>query len=246
VSDGDTRAVTPVDAIARRRWTRALLLVAVLGTGAALARWSGLPDLLHLDGFRRLTEAIHGYGAWAPAVYITGYVVAKLSFFPALPLTLLGGLVFGPLWGTLYASVAATLGASVAFLAARYAVRGLVEGWLARSPRLARLDEAVAKHGWRILMITRLVPLFPFTLQNFAYGVTRIHFGVYVAVSWVCMLPGTFAYALAASAFAEGDDPRHVLGYLGVAAVMLVALSLVPAWIGRRSRVAAALELRRP
>ena len=218
----------------------------MLGTAAVLARWSGLAELLHLDGLRRFKEAIQSYGAWAPAVYIAGYVAAKLSFFPALPLTLLGGLVFGPAWGALYASVAATLGAAIAFLAARYAVRGLVEGWLARSPRLARLDEAVAQHGWRILMITRLVPLFPFTLQNFAYGVTRIHFGVYVGVSWVCMLPGTFAYTLAISALADGDDPRRMLGYLGAAAVMLVALSLVPAWIGRRSRVAAALTLRRP
>ena len=146
----------------------------------------------------------------------------------------------------MYVSVAATLGAALAFLAARYAVRGLVEGWLARSPRLARLDAAVAQHGWRILMITRLVPLFPFTLQNFAYGVTRIHFGLYVAVSWVCMLPATFAYTLAASAFAEGDDSGRMLASLGGAAILLVALSLVPAWIGHRSRAAAALPLRQP
>jgi uncharacterized membrane protein YdjX (TVP38/TMEM64 family) len=238
--------VAPVDALARRRYARALLLVAVVGASAMLVRWSGLADLLHLDGLRRFKEAIESYGAWAPVVFIAGYVVAKLSFFPALPMTLLGGLVFGPFWGTMYVSVAATLGAALAFLAARYAVRGLVEGWLARSRRLARLDEAVAQHGWRILMITRLVPLFPFTLQNFAYGVTRIHFGVYVCVSWVCMLPATFAYTLAASAFAEGDDSGHMLAYLGGAAILLVALSLVPTWIGRRSRVAAALELRRP
>ena len=235
-----------MDALARRRWARAVLLVAVVGAGAVLARWSGLADLLHLDGLRRFKVAIQSYGAWAPVVFITGYVVAKLSFFPALPMTLLGGLVFGPFWGTVYVSVAATLGAALAFLAARYAVRGLVEGWLARSPRLARLDEAVAQHGWRILMITRLVPLFPFTLQNFAYGVTRIHFGVYVSVSWVCMLPATFAYTLAASAIAEGDDSGRMLASLGGAAILLVTLSLVPAWIGRRSRAAAALQLRRP
>ena len=98
-----------------------------------------------------------------------------------------------------------------------------------------------------MLVVTRLVPLFPFALQNFAYGVTRIGFGVYVGVTWVCILPGTFAYTLAASAFAEGDgDPRRTLASLGAAAVLLVALSLIPAWLGRRSRAAAALELRAP
>lgn len=237
--------MAPLDAVARRRWSRALLLVAALGGGALLARWAGLGDLLNLDGLRRFRDWIHGYGAWAPVVFIAGYVVAKLCFFPALPLTLLGGIAFGPLRGTIYVSIAATLGASLAFLAARYALRGLVEDWIARSPRLARLDAAVAQYGWRILMVTRLVPLFPFTLQNFAYGLTRIHFGVYVGVSWVCMLPATIAYTLAASALAEGDrDPGRLLASLGVAAVILVALSLLPAWLGRRSRAAAALGLR--
>jgi len=235
-----------MDAVAPgRSWTRALVIVAALVLGAAVARWAGLGDLLHVDGLRRFRDWIHGYGAWAPAVFIAGYVVAKLCFFPALPLTLLGGIAFGPLWGTLYVSIAATLGASLAFLIARYALRGLVAGWIARSPRLLRLDQAVATYGWRILMVTRLVPLFPFTLQNFAYGLTRIHFGVYVAVSWVCMLPGTAAYTLAASALTDPDrDPGRMLGYLGVAALILVGLSLLPAWLGRRSRAAAALELR--
>jgi hypothetical protein len=59
-------------------------------------------------------------------------------------------------------------------------------------------------------------------------------------------LPATFAYTLAASAFAEGDDPWHVLASLGGAAILLGALSLVPAWIGHRSRAAAALDLRQP
>jgi len=234
-------------AVARSRWARALLLVALLAAGAVLARSSGAGDLVHLDGLRRFKEWIQGYGAWAPVVFIAGYVLLKLCFVPALPLTLLGGLAFGPLWGTVYVSVAATLGAALAFLAARYALRALVEGWVAASPRLTRLDALVAQHGWRMLVVTRLVPLFPFALQNFAYGVTRIGFGVYVAVTWVCILPATFAYTLAASAFAEGDgDPRRTLAYLGAAAVLLVALSLIPAWLGRPSRAAAALPLRSP
>ena len=235
--------MAPMDSVARRRWARALLLVAVLATGALIARWAGLGDLVHLEGIRRFRDWIHGYGAWAPVVFIAGYVVAKLCFVPALPLTLLGGIAFGPLWGTAYVSVAATIGAAVAFLAARYAFHGVVEGWLERSPRLARLDAAVAAHGWRILMVTRLVPLFPFTLQNFAYGLTRIGFGTYVAISWVCMLPATAAYTFAASALAEGDrDPSRMLAHIGTAAAVLVALSILPAWLARRSRAAAALQ----
>ena len=229
----------------RPLWARALAVAAVLVVAAAVARWAGLGDLLHVDGLRRFRDWIHGYGAWAPAVFIAGYLVAKLCLFPALPLTLLGGIAFGPLRGTLYVSIAATLGASIAFLIARYALRGLVAGWIARTPRLLRLDAAVATYGWRILMVTRLVPLFPFTLQNFAYGLTRIHFGVYVAVSWVCMLPSTAAYTLAASTLTDPDaEPGQMLAHLGAAAVVLVGLSLLPAWLGRRGRAGAVLELR--
>jgi uncharacterized membrane protein YdjX (TVP38/TMEM64 family) len=170
-------------------------------------------------------------------VFILGYAVAELFFVPALPLTLLGGLAFGPLRGTLYVSVGATAGAALAFLAARYAARGLVEGWIARSPRLRRLDAAVTRHGWRILMLTRLIPLFPFNLQNFAYGLTRIRFVPYVLLTWVCILPATAAFTLAGDALAEGGGaPRRVLGGLAVAGVLIVAVSLIPRWLMARSR----------
>jgi uncharacterized membrane protein YdjX (TVP38/TMEM64 family) len=221
--------------------------VAALLGGAALLAWgSGLGEHLSLDGATRLSRRIEDLGAWGPAAYVAGYVLLKLAFVPALPLTVLGGLAFGPWRGTAYVSLAATLGAAAAFLIARHALRGLVEGWVARHPRLGRIDAAVAEHGWRILVVTRLVPLFPYNLQNYAYGLTRIGFWPYVLISWACMLPGTVAYVLAGGALAEGGrDPRRMLLYLGGAAVLLVAASLLPRWLARRSRAAGALLGRR-
>ncbi len=91
-------------------------------------------------------------------------------------------------------------------------------------------------------MITRLVPIFPFNVQNFAYGLTRIPFWTYVGMTWLCILPGTVAYVLAVSAVpASGNDPRRLVGYLGVAGILLVALSLLPRWLRRRSRIAGEL-----
>jgi uncharacterized membrane protein YdjX (TVP38/TMEM64 family) len=172
------------------------------------------------------SSQVQGWGGWRPA----------------LPLTLLGGLAFGPLWGVVYVSVAATLSAALAFLVARYVARGPVERRIARHPRLARIDAAVAEHGWRILMITRLVPLFPFNVQNFAYGLTRIPFWTYVGMTWLCILPGTVAYVLAASALPAGaNDPRRLVGYLGIAGILLLALSWLPRWLKQRSRMAGEL-----
>lgn len=218
-----------------------LLIVVGMAAALLLARQAGLGELLSVDGLERLRRAVEAWGTVAPLVFVAGYAVAELFFVPALPLTLLGGLVFGPLWGTVYVSAGATLGAALAFGVARHALRGTIERWIAGSPRLSRLDEAVAAHGWRILVVTRLVPLFPFNLQNFAYGLTRIRFATFVGLSWLCMLPGTAAYTLAAGALGEGGrDPRRTAAYLAAAGILLVAVSLLPRWIGRRAPAARA------
>lgn len=218
------------------------LALLAIGLGVAvLLGWSlGLHDWVRPERLARLREGIDARGAWGPVLYVVGYVVAELVFVPALPLTLLGGLAFGPVWGTVYVSIASTLAAALAFLVARHLARGMVERWLKESPRLARIDAAVERHGWRILMITRLVPLFPFNLQNFAYGLTRIPFWTYVGVSWVCMLPATVAFTLAGGALSAGS-PRGTLWTLAGAALLIVLVSLAPRWLTRRSRLAGEL-----
>jgi len=223
----------------RTRWIRPVLILVVLVAGVILARALGVTDFLRLENLARVKKTIAGYGAAGPLFYIAGYVLAVVFFVPGLPITLLGGLAFGPVWGTVYVSIAATIGAGLAFLVARYGLRGMVERWVRSSPRLARMDAAVARDGWRIVMITRLVPLFPFNLQNYAYGLTRIGFWTYLLTSWICMLPGTAAYTFAGGALSEGGgDLRRTLGYLAIAGVLIVLVSLIPRFLQRRSQAA--------
>jgi len=235
--------VAPVVAVTGRPRARAIVLAVVAAAAVVLlARALGLHEVARPEHLARLREWVEGFGSLAPAVFVAGYVIAELLFVPALPLTLLAGLAFGPLWGTVWAWTGATLGAVAAFAVARYLARGTVERWIASSPRLARLDAAVAEHGWRILMVTRLVPVFPFNLQNFAYGLTRIGFAHYVLVTALCILPGTAAYALAAGALsAGGTDSTPLVTYLGAAVGLIVAVSLLPRWLRRRSRAAGAV-----
>jgi uncharacterized membrane protein YdjX (TVP38/TMEM64 family) len=217
--------------------SKRLLLVGLIAVAlVAMARALGLTDVIRLDNVAHLREWIAGFGVWAPAVFVGGYVVAAIAFVPALPLTILGGLVFGPVGGIVYSSIASTAGAALAFLIARYAARDVVERWMAPHPALGRMDRAVARHGWRIVMITRLVPIFPFNLQNYAYGLTSITFRAYVVTSVVCMLPATVAYTVAAGAIVTGAwDVRRMVLLLGAAGVLLVALSLLPRWLRGRS-----------
>jgi uncharacterized membrane protein YdjX (TVP38/TMEM64 family) len=219
------------------------LVLVLLATG--LLAWAfGLHDLVRLERLARFRTRIEAFGAWAPPLYVAGYVIAELLFVPALPLTLLGGLVFGPVRGTVYTWIGGTLAAAIAFLVARHLARDTVDRWRARSPRLERIDAAVERHGWRILMLTRLVPLFPFNLQNFAYGLTRIPFWTYVGVTAVCILPGTFAFTLAGGALSSGGNPGTVAWMLAAAGVLIVLLSLAPRWLGRQ--ISAARDLPNP
>ena len=218
-------------------WRRLLVLAGLVLALIALARGAGVGDLLSLEGLSRLRGWVEGLGALGPLAFIVGYALAVVSFVPGLPMTILSGLLFGPVWGTLYASIASTLGACGAFLIARYAARDLVERRVATSPALARLDRAAAHHGFRLVLITRLVPVFPFNLQNYAYGVTGIGFGAYALTSWLGMLPATVAFTLAGGALGEsGWDPRWIPPWLGVAGVLLALLSLLPRWLRGRSR----------
>lgn len=219
-------------------WNLSKLLVVGLALVAAVvaARLTGLTEYISLDGLERLRDWIDGFGALAPVVFIAIYAVGTVAFLPGTPLSLLAGLVFGPVFGTLWIVIGATMGAALAFLVGRYAARGLVEGWTANNERIRGLDRGVEKHGWRMLIITRLVPLFPFNLQNYAYGLTRIGLGVYVGLTAICIIPGAAVYAFAGGSLAAArEDLTRTFVYLGMAAVLFVVISLLPAWLRRRN-----------
>jgi uncharacterized membrane protein YdjX (TVP38/TMEM64 family) len=223
----------------RRGWVRPVLILLVVAAGIIAARALGLGDLVRLENIARLKQWIEGYGALAPAIYVAGYVLATVFFVPGLPMTVLGGVAFGPLWGTVYVWIGATIGLGLAFLVARYAVRSTVERWVQASPRLTRIDGLVAENGWRIVMLTRLVPIFPFNLQNYAYGITRIGFWPYLITSSICIVPGSAALTFAGGALSDGrGDVKRTLAYLAIAGVLLVLISLIPRWIQRRSKLA--------
>jgi len=215
----------------------------LVGIGLALlafvvvARLTGLSAYISLEGLGRLRDWIGGFGVAAPIVFIAIYVVATVAFLPGTPLSLLAGLIFGPVFGTLWAVIGATIGATLSFLVGRYTARGLVEGWTANNERVRKLDEGVERQGWRMLLVTRLVPVFPFNLQNYAYGITKIGLGTYVLLTAVCIVPGAAVYTFAGGSLVSArQDPTRTFVYLGVAAVLFVAVSLIPGWIHKRNR----------
>jgi uncharacterized membrane protein YdjX (TVP38/TMEM64 family) len=206
-------------------WGR-LALLTLLIAAIAVLKISGAGAYLQPE---RMQEWMAGYGYWAPLIYILLYSLAPALFMPGLPLTILGGMLFGPVWGVVYTIVGATSGACVAFLIARY----LGRDWVSRKmtgDRWQKLDADVARHGWKIVALTRLIPLFPFNLLNYAFGITRIPFFHYTLTSFICMLPATIAYVSLSSSVGQllkGELSVEFAIGLG----LIVLLSLLPlAW----------------
>jgi uncharacterized membrane protein YdjX (TVP38/TMEM64 family) len=216
-----------------RSWVKRGFGLAAVVVGIALARWFGVFDVLSMDDLGRLNDWLDGLGPWAPVVFILLWIAAAVLVLPGLPLTIAGGLVFGAVWGTVWTTVGANLGAVAAFLVGRFLARGMVERRVEASATLQRIDRGVRRQGWRMLLITRLVPVFPFNLQNYAYGLTDIKLSTFVLVSLPAMLPATVAYTFAAGSLRTGDLGR-TLWLMGIAAVFFVALSFVPGWVASR------------
>jgi uncharacterized membrane protein YdjX (TVP38/TMEM64 family) len=214
------------------RWKAVVGIVGV-AFGVGLAWRLGAFDLLTLENIDRMDAWFDSLGIWAPLVFVVLWVGACVFFLPGLPISIAGGLIFGAVWGTVWTTIGANLGAAAAFLIGRYFARGMVERMFESNASLKKIDDGVRRQGWRMLMITRLVPVFPFNIQNYAYGLTDISLRTYVLVSLVCMLPGTIAYNFAAGSLRTGDLGL-TLWYLGIAAVFFVMLSMIPGWVAKR------------
>ena len=138
-----------------------------------------------------ILELVQAMGPWGPVGLAVVYVVATVLFIPGSILSLCAGFAFGVVRGTIAVSVGSTLGASAAWLLGRTLARGFIEHRVAGNPKFRAIDEAIGQHGFKIVLLLRLSPVFPFNLLNYALGLTRVSFRDYVLASWIGMLPAT-------------------------------------------------------
>jgi uncharacterized membrane protein YdjX (TVP38/TMEM64 family) len=180
-----------------------------------------------------LLQWADGLGVWGPVVVVASYVVACVLLLPGSVLTLGAGFLFGVLEGTITVSIGSTLGACAAFLVGRTVARGWVERKVSGDPRFAAIDRAVGGQGFKIVLLTRLSPIFPFNLQNYGYGLTQVRFWDYALASWIGMVPGTvmFVYfgaaagslAEVAAGQVEGGAAQRIFFWVGLVVTLCVA-----------------------
>ena len=165
-----------------------------LNTDPALAQESTNPNSFNPQAILRDSlQWIDSLSALGAIAFIALYIIASVAFFPGSILTLGAGVIFGAVWGSLYVFIGATLGATAAFLVGRYLARGWVAGKIADNKKFAAIDQAVGKEGLKIVLLTRLSPIFPFNLLNYAFGITGVSLQDYFIGS-LGMIPGTIMY----------------------------------------------------
>jgi len=192
---------------------------------------------------KKLLSWVADLGTWGPFIYIVIYILACVFFIPGSILTLGAGVLFGVIKGSIIVSIASTLGATCAFLVGRHIARDWVSKKIQSNPKFQAIDEAVAREGWKIVGLTRLSPVFPFNLLNYAYGLTRVSLRDYFFASWVGMLPGGIMYVYIGSLAGEiakigGEGRSRTPAEWALYMVGLIATAAVTVYITRIARAA--------
>lgn len=181
-------------------------------------------------------KAISSLGVWGWVLFTGLYVVAAVLLVPGSVLTLGAGAVFGVVRGSVIVSVASTLAATAAFFVGRYLAREAIARRVEGNVKFEVIDAAVAREGWKIVLLTRLSPVFPYTFLNYAFGLTRVRPAHYVLASWIGMMPGTVMYVYLGSLAQVVGERSRTPGEWALYTAGLLATVAVTVFVTRIAR----------
>ena len=217
----------------RARKDRLKLVLAIAGAGILVTLAAVLPLAQWAEQFEG--SLVDHNLLVAIAIFTAVYVVGTMLFAPGWIFPLVAGAAFGLAWGMMIALGASVVSACAAFLASRYILRDLVKRYAEKSKVFKQLDRAVAKDGWKVVAMLRLVPILPFAAKNYFLGLTRVRLGPYALATAAGMAPAlmlkVYLGAVGRAALSM-RDPLQWLS-LGVGFAASVALML---WLGRFAR----------
>ncbi|MFN0110536.1 MAG: TVP38/TMEM64 family protein [Blastocatellia bacterium] len=206
----------------KKLWLMVLLVI----PGGILLRY--LPGG---DWLAQLQSLIKSLGGFAPVAYVLVYVATTVLMIPGSVLTIGAGGLFGLWVGFAVVVAGANIGALCAFLLARTFLRERVARWAAGNPKFAAIDKAIGREGFKMVLLLRLSPVFPFSLLNYLLGLTTVKTGEYVLANLIGMLPATFMIvyiaatardALSADGLGAWQIALRIVGLLATIAVVVI------------------------
>ncbi|MEM7756532.1 MAG: TVP38/TMEM64 family protein [Cyanobacteria bacterium P01_A01_bin.40] len=167
------------------------------------------------------------YEGYVEIIFIAIYTALTIIGVPGTVLTIVGGCLFGIWYGTVISVISATSGALCAFWTARYLFHQSAQRRFSRSKRLTRFQGAVLEQPFFFVLTTRLIPISPYNLVNYLFGLTSINWADYTLATFIGVIPGSFVYSWIGKsgeiAMAGGDRLSFFL-----ALTFLALLSVIP------------------
>ena len=180
--------------------------------------------------------AVKNFDVLSPIIFILIYTLVPTFFIPITPLSITAGVLFGPFWGTVFTVLGSTLGGCLALLVSRY----LMKDWVDKRShaRVILVQEKVKKEGWKFVAFSRIMPLFPFNVQNYIFGLTSISLKTFFFSSLISLIPGSFAYVYLGYAGKNALQSGSSDAYLKLVAVFLVfiIIAFLPNIISKMKR----------
>lgn len=189
------------------------------------------------DGVRAVIEGLRAFGPISLVYLAMLYVGACVAMLPGILLTVGAGFLAAVFWpgepfkalaaGYLTAGAGSIVGATLAFIISRFVARNFVASKIAGNARFEAIDHAMGRGGLRMVFLMRLSPLFPFSILNYALGLTRISLKDYFIASSIGMFPGTLLYVYLGTTAQELTNAATGGGELGWARIALLVAGLV-------------------
>lgn len=220
----------------RKRFWSALAAVAVLGF--LLVFRHDIPEWLRQFRWTDFQEAVRASGAWAPVLCIVLLAVFTVAFLPTTVIVVLAGLLYNLPWAFAICWTGLGLGMVLAFLLSRGIMRGRIERRFGEHPLYLKIRKHFRRDGWKLIVFMRMLPVNPFPLLNYLFGLCPVSLPVYAACSLAGVVPNIAVQLMAARAageMAEGKLDWRVGVLLGGAAVLFLVVSFLPRLL--RSRV---------
>jgi uncharacterized membrane protein YdjX (TVP38/TMEM64 family) len=186
------------------------------------------------DFIEALQEGVMRWGAWGAICYPLLFAICNILLLPGGVLAVGGGFFFGLWWGFLVVFAGNVLAAAISFALSRWTAARWFRRKLSQNPTLLALEPAVERESWTIVLLSQLHPLFPTSLLNYFYGLTRIPFRTYMLWASIGRIPGLFLYAYVGTLGQLGlrvmrgkSQPRIIEYWTWVGAFLTTALLLL-------------------
>lgn len=187
-----------------------------------------------LTNISDLRTYLENLGWWGYVIFILLSVIVAVFLLPGQFLAIVGGLAYGGLIGGALTVIGASLGATLSFIIGKYVARGYIIQRFGNDPTFQKIEKGVRENGLSFLIFTRLVPIFPFAIQSYAYAMTPMSVKKFSLISFLTMMPASFIYAFMASEIVAKGVSMSLLLELTVAGILLALLAYLPKKVSKK------------